>query len=73
MNGEGLELDEGGLEFGVLLERVARLVATVTRHLETAERNREVALFVAVDPDRSRANASGESMHGRDEIGRAHV
>src|SRR5207253_3926120 len=57
-----LELDPGRFEFGVLVERMQRLVATVTRLFEPTKRRSHVATVVLVDPDTAGTQTTSEGV-----------
>src|SRR5208282_4527046 len=63
--------DPGGLELGVLRERMDRLVAPEARLLEAAEGGRHVALVEAVHPDHAGAQRLSGAVCGVD-VARPH-
>src|SRR5471032_1448946 len=62
----GLQLDPGCLQFGVLVERVQRLVATVTGLLEATKRCGHVTAIVLVDPHATVAQGLGRQVRFED-------
>src|SRR5690606_20759021 len=63
--GTVLQLDPGGLDLGVLVEGVQRLVAAVAGLLEAAERRGHVAAVVLIDPHAAGAQRLGDPVRPR--------
>src|SRR5690606_16734494 len=63
--GTVLQLDPGGLDLGVLVEGVQRLVSAVAGLLEAAERRGHVAAVVLIDPHAAGTQGLGHPVRPR--------